>query len=124
MSRTTTQRRKSFNQKQRLAAARPWLQAYTGNNVAQAYRKYFGVDWETTIQELEMLGTQFPADFKEMVLKKIDNMVAVQKQKLADKLALEKPDQDENFAYITGYTSGGAAYGITWEEWKQSEIEN
>lgn len=25
-------------------------------------------------------------------------------------------DQDENFYYIAGYTSGGAPYGITWEQ--------
>lgn len=26
------------------------------------------------------------------------------------------PDLDEIFAFIAGYTSGGAAFGITWEE--------
>lgn len=31
------------------------------------------------------------------------------------------PEQDENFAFIAGYTSGGAPYGITWEEWEQME---
>ena len=25
-------------------------------------------------------------------------------------------EQDENFYFIAGYTSGGAPYGITWEE--------
>ena len=25
-------------------------------------------------------------------------------------------DQDETFYYIAGYTSGGAPYGVTWEE--------
>ena len=28
----------------------------------------------------------------------------------------EYPDSDENFYYIAGYTSGGAPYGITWEQ--------
>ena len=32
-----------------------------------------------------------------------------------------KPESDDHFAYIAGYTSGGAPYGITWEE--QEEIE-
>lgn len=31
------------------------------------------------------------------------------------------PESDDHFAYITGYTSGGAPYGISWEE--QEEIE-
>jgi len=26
-------------------------------------------------------------------------------------------DSDEHFAFIAGYTSGGAPFGITWEEW-------
>lgn len=26
------------------------------------------------------------------------------------------PDSDEIFSFIAGYTSGGAAFGITWEE--------
>ena len=30
-------------------------------------------------------------------------------------------DQDENFAFIAGYTPGGFPYGITWEE--QAEID-
>ena len=33
-------------------------------------------------------------------------------------------DQDEYFYYIAGYTSGGAPYGITWEEaWAEGLIE-
>ena len=31
---------------------------------------------------------------------------------------------DENFAFIVGYTSGGAPYGITYEEMKQIEKGN
>ena len=34
------------------------------------------------------------------------------------------PDQDETFAYIAGYTEGGFAYGMTWEEWEQLEQES
>lgn len=26
------------------------------------------------------------------------------------------PDMDDTFSYIAGYTSGGAPYGVTWEE--------
>lgn len=28
----------------------------------------------------------------------------------------EEPESDETFQYIAGYTEGGAAFGITWEE--------
>ncbi len=30
-------------------------------------------------------------------------------------------ESDENFAMIMGYTSGGAPYGLTWEEFKKIE---
>ena len=33
-------------------------------------------------------------------------------------------DQDDTVAYIAGYTKGGFAYGITWEEWEQFEQES
>jgi hypothetical protein len=26
------------------------------------------------------------------------------------------PDSDDNFSFIAGYTSGGAAFGVPWEE--------
>ena len=28
---------------------------------------------------------------------------------------------DETFAFIAGFTDGGAPYGITWEEWEEIE---
>ena len=42
---------------------------------------------------------------------------------MAKKKKRQEPDiyQDENFAFIAGYTPGGSPYGITWEE--QAEID-
>ena len=119
----TTPRRKRFNRKQRLASARLWLQTYTGEKVARDYRKYFGVDWPTAFLELEILGVSIPADYKETVLKTLASIAEAKKQKKPEKLALESPEQDENFAYIAGYTSGGAPYGITWDEWLKAYPE-
>ncbi len=31
--------------------------------------------------------------------------------------------QDDNFLYIAGYTSGGAPYGVTWEEMRMNPYE-
>ena len=57
-----------------------------------------------------------------------EEKLAIQKKKNADrrkrrekkkaKAALENynPDQNDNFFFIAGYTSGGAPYGVTWEE--------
>jgi hypothetical protein len=33
-------------------------------------------------------------------------------------------DNDENFAFIVGYTSGGAPYGLTHEEMNEIKKEN
>ena len=30
-------------------------------------------------------------------------------------------ESDEYFSYIAGYTSGGAAYGLTWEEFNPND---
>lgn len=38
------------------------------------------------------------------------------KQKKKGQEMVEEIEQDEYFYFIAGYTDGGAAYGITWEE--------
>jgi len=103
----TTLRCKYFNRKQRLAPARLSLQTYAGEKVARDYRRYFGMDWPTAFMELEILGVSIPADYKETVLKTLVSIAAAKEQKKAEKLALEKSDQDENFAFNAGYNSGG-----------------
>jgi len=110
-------RPKRFNQKQRLASARGWLHDQKGKNVARAYRKHFGVDWATAFRELELLGIQIPSDYRENILKSVAASAEAKKRKKAEKLAaLSDIEQDEIFAYIAGYTDGGAPYGITWDE--------
>jgi len=112
-------RPKRFNQKQRLASARGWLHDQKGKNVARAYRKHFGVDWATAFRELELLGIQIPSDYRENILKSVAASAEAKKRKKAEKLAaLSDIEQDEVFAYIAGYTDGGAPYGITWDEWE------
>lgn len=38
------------------------------------------------------------------------------KRKRKPQVSKEEVFSDENFAFIAGYTSGGAPYGTTWEE--------
>jgi len=45
----------------------------------------------------------------------------IKKEKIDELTGLES---DENFAYIVGYTSGGAPYGLTHEEMAELEKEN
>jgi hypothetical protein len=49
------------------------------------------------------------------------DLTIAREQEKAEKLTRENPGQNETFAFIAGYTSGGAPYGITWEEWEQLE---
>ncbi len=39
-----------------------------------------------------------------------------QKKELEDAV-----ESDETFAFIAGYTPGGAPYGVTWEEWERAD---
>ena len=40
----------------------------------------------------------------------------LKKKQEAQRQNLQSMEQDDRFFFITGYTSGGAPYGITWEE--------
>src|SRR6056297_2220213 len=119
---SSTPRRKGFNRKQRLQSAKHWIPTYTGENLARGYKKWYGVDFICAIKELEMLGYEIDPKYKENILK----------QKEAQRKAAEQPDkkehinydQDENFYYIVGYTSGGVPYGVTWEEYEKNIKED
>lgn len=39
-----------------------------------------------------------------------------QKQTMKNAAVENNTNQDDTFFYIAGYTSGGAPYGVTWEE--------
>ena len=41
---------------------------------------------------------------------------AKRKKKAREKLTADEILQDDRFFFIVGYTSGGAPYGVTWEE--------
>ena len=44
-------------------------------------------------------------------------------RKRASRKHLEEvfPEQDDNFYFIAGYTSGGTPYGLTWDEARERE---
>jgi hypothetical protein len=116
-------RRKRFRRSQRLQSARSWLETYDGENVVKAYRKRYGVDWPTAFEELEILGVEIDPAYKEAVLRTVQREIDVRREKQrwrrADQeRAVRGWDQDDRFAVIIGHTSGGAPYGLTWEEWE------
>ena len=113
-------KRKRYNREQRLKAAKKWIPTYEGKNLVKGYSKWFGVDKVCAITELEMLGHKIDSKYKKQILKQhkaITDKGTKQKKEL-------KPWQDRNYYYIVGYTSGGAPYGITWEEYERDIKEN
>jgi hypothetical protein len=121
-----TPRRKRFKRAQRLASAPQWLPTYTGKDIVKGYRKHYGVDWQTAFTELEMLGVAIDPARKEQTLQTVQQQAELRRQKKQERLAEQEAaalgwDQDDTFAVIIGYTSGGAPYGLTWEEWEALE---
>ena len=117
-------RRKRYNRKQRLSVAKKWIPTYEGKNLVKGYSKWFGVDKFCTITELEILGHEIDPKYKEQILKQHKaKSEADQKKKSEEREELESW-QDSNFYFIAGYTSGGAPYGITWEEYERDIKED
>ncbi len=122
-----TPRRKRFNRRQRLDSAKHWLLTYEGDNIAQAYRKRFGIDWVTVFKELPMLGIEIDPSYQAQVLTSMQAQIEARKRKRLEKtIELEDTlteDQDEHFACIIGYTNWGFPYGVTWGKLDISETE-
>lgn len=114
-------RRKRFKRTQRLQSAKAWLETYQGQKIVKDYRRRYGVDWQTAFTELEMLEVPIDPEYKRRVLQSAEAQLAAKTRKKAEREARLQEDlgfdQDEHFAFIVGYTSEGAPYGLTWEEW-------
>lgn len=103
----------------RLQAAKKWIPTYTGNQIIKGYRTWFGVDLACAVRELRCLGVKLDEQYISAAMKSWEQQIALRRKKKEEKAnkAKELPfDSDENFYFIAGYTSGGAPYGVTWEE--------
>ena len=119
--------KRSLPQSVRLEQAKKWLETYSGENVLKDYRKKFATDRMQTLQELQLLGLTFT---EEQIAKEKRAVEARRQQELAKKRKRKlrrqekkqggphpvQIEQDDRFFFIAGYTSGGAPYGVTWEE--------
>jgi len=125
-SRKKPKKKKLKGRERRLAKGFDWVGTHRGkpSNMLKKYRKYFGVDWECAISELEALGVEFDAVYLSRLRETISRDFQDEKKHTPiSRLEFNayhgiEPDSDENFAYIGGYTAGGAPYGVTWEEWE------
>lgn len=106
--------------RERLKEAKKWYedQNFTeDSHIVKAYRKRFNVDNTCAKRELCMLGVLSPqkqAAYEEQLKAKVEKR---KRKREAKKQSSTTDDfRDDIFYYIAGYTSGGAPYGITWEE--------
>ncbi|MEW5920874.1 MAG: hypothetical protein AB1796_08010 [Bacillota bacterium] len=113
-------RHKRMKRASRLQAAVNWIPKYEGKNIVKGYSKHFAVDKLCAVKELEMLAFKFEPDHVKRLKESIaGEQKARQRRKLQkeQEKALNKyPYSDERFFYITGHTSGGLPFGVTWEE--------
>ena len=124
--------KKAMKFAERKAKAEKWVAEYDGTpyggDIIKAYRKKFAVDRMKAVAELQMLGvslTKEQIDREKAAVKAYQDIQRAKKAKrkrLREQKRMQKDipvfheDQDETFYYIAGYTSGGAPYGVTWEE--------
>jgi hypothetical protein len=109
-------RRKRMKRAARLQAARHWIASFTGKHIIKAYARWFGVDLGCALKELQLLG--IPLD--PVCVSALNRTLLLRSQRVRPKpepTGAEICDfSDDHFAYVAGYTAGGAPYGITWEE--------
>ena len=110
---------KTLSRERRLKSAKKWLAGYRGKNLVRGYRKWFGVSEVCAVVELRMLGVDIP-DARLEQARRDEQARATHRARRKEQHAGRPsfPDPDDEFAFIAGYTEGGAPYGITWAEWE------
>ena len=124
--------KKAMKFAERKAKAEKWVAEYDGTpyggDIIKAYRKKFAVDRMKAVAELQLFGvslTNEQIDREKEAVKAYQELQRVKKAKrkrIREQKRMKKDnpvfheEQDDTFYYIAGYTSGGAPYGVTWEE--------
>lgn len=103
-----------------MQAATHWITSYNGKNIIKGYRKRFKVDPLCAADELQMLGIEISESRIQQLRRDEENhrkqRELRRQHKEQQKLMESFPCSDGYHYFIAGYTSGGAPYGITWEE--------
>lgn len=71
-----------------------------------------------------MLGVHLEPEWVAQLCRTIEGEQRVRRQrqeKRKSEAVEDDRDSNEYFAFIAGYTPGGFAFGITWEEWRKME---
>lgn len=121
-------RHKQLRRSQRLGRGKNWLNNYEGEDMIEDYRKRYGVDLLCAVVELRLLGAEISEEYEYQLRQEEEYKRLSKRSKKKGKNQIEEDlldgFSDENFAFIIGYTSGGAPFGLThWEMELLSEEE-
>lgn len=103
----------------RLRKGKAWTEKYEGKNIVRGYAKHFRVDLLCAIKELRLLGIQITEQYEQAVKQTLETRAGQRQLQKEHESPLSTDltgDSDDNFAFIIGYTSGGAPYGVLWED--------
>ena len=113
----------SYERKEaRLRKGKQWLLTYTGSpkKMNKHYRERFHVDAVTAAKDLQELGVNYTQEQLDQIKQAEEQRLRQRKMereaKEREQLAERYEDCDDRFAFIAGYTDGGAPYGVMWEE--------
>lgn len=101
--------------------AKSWIETYDGENKVKAYSKMFGLNIKNSMKELRSIGVSLSNEEKEyarrvLEAKKQKSEKKREKRRMKELELVAHIESDETFAFIAGYTEGGAPYGLTHEE--------
>ncbi|HEX2203987.1 MAG TPA: hypothetical protein VHG91_11840 [Longimicrobium sp.] len=118
----TTPRRKRLSRAARLRSAKRWIATYRGHDVVRGYRKWFGVSDVCAVLELRMLDVAIPGARLEQARQAEQSRASQRVRRLEKRARAAGPaDSDDAFAFVAGYTEGGAAFGNSWEDMERME---
>lgn len=106
---------KAMKRETRLKHGALWVHNYSGQHIVRDYRKKFKLDPSATLSDLHELGVLDDAKYAQMQDAEDKRLKALKGRKKSKEVDIWE-HSDDRFFFIAGYTSGGAAYGVTWEE--------
>ncbi len=128
MKKSNTPRRKRLTRKNRIGLSKEWIGNFDGKNIVIGYAKWYGVDLLCAIKELRMNGVTVDEEYEDEIKRSIEAKTLAKQinEEHRKKKSIDIQDEfsDSRFAFIAGYTSGGAAYGITHDEMEDHQEEN
>jgi hypothetical protein len=113
---------KAERKEARLRKGKQWLLTYTGlpKKMNKHYRERFHVDAVTATKDLQELGVNYTQEQLDQIKRAEEQRLRQRRMereaKERERLAELYEDCDDRFAFIAGYTDGGAPFGVMWEE--------